>query len=332
MNKVSVIIPFYNNIDQLLIAVNSVKKQTYQNIEIILVDDGSEEDFTDIIENIKKGSNVEIKHIKQKNSGPGLARQKGLNLATGKYIQYLDSDDEILPNKLKVQVGILNKNPKVIMVYGLSQMNGDSSKLHRKKHFKGNENNVLESAIQKRKWHTSSCLWSYDTSLVYWEDLTNGEDVLHDVNAGLLNKNKSVIHHSSIVSNIKMDNSSGHLSNAINDISKHEKLVKDASELNNRIYKKLVEHNLINDLSIREPLVERCFFEGLKFYKLGFKNDGKKMLELGVKLNTNAIKYLELKSCQYLAKLNKLSPKNISFLFKLHRLLVAERIHQRRAL
>ncbi len=91
---ISVIIPVYNVEKYLEECVNSVLSQTYQNIEIILVDDGSTDPSGSLCDKFKaQNSNVQVIH--QKNAGLSDARTAGLKLATGKYVYFLDSDDYI---------------------------------------------------------------------------------------------------------------------------------------------------------------------------------------------------------------------------------------------
>ncbi len=108
---VSVIIPTCERYEQMLVAVYSVKNQTYKNIEIIVIDDGSRD-----IRYKKKIDNVTIINLEDKNSrkvlgfpSGGLVRNVGLKVARGKYIAFLDDDDYWLPNKLEIQVEYLKK-------------------------------------------------------------------------------------------------------------------------------------------------------------------------------------------------------------------------------
>lgn len=101
--KVSVVIPFYNRNSEVKRAIDSVMKQSHKNIEIILVDDGSSDDTSDI-ENIAK-SNKYIKLYRNKrNFGASTSRNVGINKATGDYIAFLDSDDEFKVDKLRIQL------------------------------------------------------------------------------------------------------------------------------------------------------------------------------------------------------------------------------------
>ncbi len=333
MNKiVSVIIPFFNNPEQLQLAVQSVLKQDYPHIELIVVDDGSQVDYEKQVKEWCKGSHVSFVFLKQKNAGPGIARQNGLKISSGTYTQYLDSDDQILPGKLSTQVELFNEHPDAIMVYGLSQMNGDAGKIHRARHFKGNEAHVSISATQKRKWHTSSCLWRYDKSLIYWEDLKNGEDVLHDVNAGVYNTHTKVIFHADIVSDILMSDSTAHLSNASKDPSKIERLVRDARELNLRIKTKFTESGLMKNKKASEALAERFFYEGLKFVKLNYPSEGQLMLENGLKVSRSLLKKIEIKIALFFLHQSRLTSQCIHRIFKIHRMITPQELHQRRML
>jgi len=107
-NKISVIIPTYNRAHTLPRALQSVRNQNYDNIEIIVVDDFSN-DNTELL--MSKAENADIRYISHnQNFGPAAARNTGIKSATGEYIAFLDSDDIWLPNKLSFQLEILIKN------------------------------------------------------------------------------------------------------------------------------------------------------------------------------------------------------------------------------
>lgn len=93
--KVSIIIPCYNTEIYLEETLESIEKQTYNNIEVILIDDGSKDRTYEIIKNYKEKSSREIIVIKQENKGVSKARNIGIINATGEYICFLDSDDII---------------------------------------------------------------------------------------------------------------------------------------------------------------------------------------------------------------------------------------------
>lgn len=103
MEKVSIIIPVYNTGNYLYRCVNSIVNQTYHNIEIIIIDDGSQFETANICDQIATSDN-RIRLIHKKNEGVSVARNTGLNLVTGKYIGFVDSDDWIDSNMIKTLV------------------------------------------------------------------------------------------------------------------------------------------------------------------------------------------------------------------------------------
>lgn len=92
--KVSIIVPIYNTAKYLPKCLDSILSQTYQNLEIILVDDGSTDDSGKIADGYAK-KDRRIKVIHQKNAGQSSARNHGLKNATGEYISFIDSDDTV---------------------------------------------------------------------------------------------------------------------------------------------------------------------------------------------------------------------------------------------
>ena len=98
--KISVIMPIYNAGEYLKRAISDVLKQTLSDIELILVDDGSTDNSPKIISRFQKKDD-RIIAIRENNAGPSVARNKGLELASGKYIIFLDADDMYEPNLLQ---------------------------------------------------------------------------------------------------------------------------------------------------------------------------------------------------------------------------------------
>jgi len=118
---VSTIIPVYNRPAQLREAVASVLAQDYRPIEIIIVDDGSTDDTFAVAQVLAVQHPDIIRAVSQANAGPGMAREHGRQLAQGEYIQYLDSDDILLPSKFTAQVGALNVHPECGAAYGMTR-------------------------------------------------------------------------------------------------------------------------------------------------------------------------------------------------------------------
>ena len=124
MNKkplVSVVINFLNAGQFIKEAIESVLGQTYDNWELMLVDDGSTDVSTEIAQQyaLKNPGKVHyVEHEGHQNWGASASRNLGSNNATGKYIAFLDADDVWLPHKLEQQVAILESHPEAVMVYG----------------------------------------------------------------------------------------------------------------------------------------------------------------------------------------------------------------------
>ncbi len=104
---VSVIIPLYNSEKYIADTLKSVLNQTYKNIEILVIDDGSKDDSLNVA---KTFENLNVKIFSQSNKGASAARNYGLREAKGKYIQFLDADDLLSTNKIKSQVSLLEKD------------------------------------------------------------------------------------------------------------------------------------------------------------------------------------------------------------------------------
>jgi len=111
--SVSVIIPTYNRAILVTEAIQSVRRQSYKDIEIIVVDDGS----TDATEQAVKSCGGNIKFIKQSHLGPNTARNRALKEATGGYIALLDDDDLWLDFKLELQVSVLDAFPEIAYTF-----------------------------------------------------------------------------------------------------------------------------------------------------------------------------------------------------------------------
>jgi glycosyltransferase involved in cell wall biosynthesis len=109
---VSIVIPFHNRIGWVIESIDSVFSQTYNNLEIILVDDGSD-DKNKIPDKILSDSMVTI--LTQENKGPSAARNRGIREARGKYIAFLDSDDLFYPRKIEEQVAFMEAHADIAM-------------------------------------------------------------------------------------------------------------------------------------------------------------------------------------------------------------------------
>jgi glycosyltransferase involved in cell wall biosynthesis len=116
MPKVSVIIPAYNHAAYVRQCVDSVLAQTYQDLEIVVVDDGSTDGTFEILR--EYGTKIQLH--RQENGGTQKARNKAVELASGDYIALLDSDDAWLPTKLQRQIPAFSSTPTPGVVYSLA--------------------------------------------------------------------------------------------------------------------------------------------------------------------------------------------------------------------
>jgi hypothetical protein len=114
MDKISIIVPVYNNEKHLERCLDSIVNQTYKNIEIIIVNDGSTDNSQNIIDRYQsKYSNI-IKTFKQENKGVSSARKLGIKNSTGKYIGFVDSDDYIDSDMYEKLYNSIKKNKTLI--------------------------------------------------------------------------------------------------------------------------------------------------------------------------------------------------------------------------
>lgn len=125
---VSVIMPVYNSEKHLKEALNSIFKQSYKNIEIVIVDDKSTDCSAKIIMKIQEKHPEIIYYLKKKNMGAGVARNKALKLAKGRYVAFLDSDDIWQCDKIERQLKLM-KEKHVGFTYTAIKMIDDGNRV-----------------------------------------------------------------------------------------------------------------------------------------------------------------------------------------------------------
>ena len=123
---VSIIMPSYNTAQYIAETIQSVINQTYQNWELIIVDDCSSDD-TDIV--VGKIKDPRIKYIKnQRNSGAAVSRNRALRMANGRWVAFLDSDDLWKPEKLEKQIGFMTKKKCYFSYTDYEEIDADGNK------------------------------------------------------------------------------------------------------------------------------------------------------------------------------------------------------------
>lgn len=121
--RVSVIIPVYNRASFVAEAVDSILAQTFEDFEIVIVDDGSQDGSPDLIRE-RYGDNPKISLVTQKNKGVAAARNTAIQHARGEYIALQDSDDVSRPDRLELQMTALDRCPEAVLCFGDILHNG----------------------------------------------------------------------------------------------------------------------------------------------------------------------------------------------------------------
>ena len=126
---VSIITPTYNCAKFIAATFESVLNQTYQNFEMIIVDDASKDNTEEVVKSFK---DKRIKYIRlSKNSGPAVARNRAMEEARGKYMAFLDSDDLWKREKLEKQINFIKKNKYKIICSDYEQIDEEGNKLNK---------------------------------------------------------------------------------------------------------------------------------------------------------------------------------------------------------
>lgn len=131
-NLVSIVIPVYNAENYLEKLFKDILEQTYSSLEIIIIDDGSEDNSWEIIQKYADQDD-RIRSVRTSNKGPSSARNTGLDMVQGEYIRFIDADDEITKDSIELMVGFLKKNDYTDLVIGNYQCMPEHN------YFKGDE-------------------------------------------------------------------------------------------------------------------------------------------------------------------------------------------------
>ncbi len=113
-DTVSVVLPTYNSAETLTDAIDSIRAQGWPALDIIVVDDGSVDGTSAILEKI---ISKDLRVLRQENAGPGAARNRGIEAARGKWVAFLDADDVWLSGKLTAQLNALQEDPSLAFCY-----------------------------------------------------------------------------------------------------------------------------------------------------------------------------------------------------------------------
>lgn len=175
---VSVIIPTYNRREMVAEAIESVLAQSYPNVEVVVVDDGSTDGTGEYL-NEKFGD--KIRYIHQDNAEKSAARNNGIRQARGEFVSMLDSDDVLLEGAIEAMVTCFDSRPEADAVYGLKvRERGDGSLPSLKVEKQYPDGAILTHYAKERFIHNNSYMVRRVLMLnegMYSEELTNHEDV-----------------------------------------------------------------------------------------------------------------------------------------------------------
>jgi glycosyltransferase involved in cell wall biosynthesis len=196
LKRVSAIIPTHNRGHLIRNAVESIERQDYRNLEIIIVDDRSTDDTREVVEHLQQDNPLLRFFPNERSKGPSGARNTGLLNSTGDYISFLDSDDIWLENHVAQGVHVLEDNPKIDVLFGDFKVVDQQTGLHRfnffeQKHLlprlsslnlsgdvKMIQDNVFKALVQENFFHLGSSIIRRQVidGLLFNEKISYAED------------------------------------------------------------------------------------------------------------------------------------------------------------
>ena len=186
--KVTIIIPAYNVQEYIQKGIESCITQTYSNLEIIIVDDGSEDETAKVIEKYSK-QDERILFLKQVNGGVSSARNNALNHASGEYVIFLDSDDWLERNTVEILIKNLEQNEDSFIICSRYIVNESDCTVKVNDDTRTNNEivkgeKILESFLYKFYYFQSSCYKLFDLQIIkknkilFSQEISHGEDGL----------------------------------------------------------------------------------------------------------------------------------------------------------
>ena len=186
---VSTVIPVHNRAAMLRRAVASVLAQSWRPIEVIIVDDGSTDDTLAAARALASEHPDVVRVVTQRNAGPGAARQAGSAAASGEFVQFLDSDDLLLPRKFELQVAGLRQDQEAGISYGKAYTRiNDTRAPTAAQRSAQRHRTVFPELLAGRLWETSTPLYrrSVLERIGPWPSRRQMEDWEFDAQAGAL--------------------------------------------------------------------------------------------------------------------------------------------------
>lgn len=178
MNKklISIIIPVYNGEKHIKMCINNILKQTYSNIEIIVLNDGSNDKTKEILDNLNI-SDKRLKIVHKENTGVSDTRNLGINISQGEYIIFLDSDDYLTENAIENMMKLINNKDFDMLIYGFKVKGSknrfnDSKTLRKLYEIEYKKDDILKAVIS-----TKDNIFGYVWRALYSKDLLISNDI-----------------------------------------------------------------------------------------------------------------------------------------------------------
>lgn len=179
--RVSIVVPFYNSEDTLPACLDGLRKQTLEDIEIILVDDGSEDDSLAVARAFAESYEGTCVVLHQENGGPSAARNKGLEVAAGEFVAFVDSDDEVDPTMYEKMVASADKHDSDIVSCGRRSVDVSTGETLKEKipRYGVLEGNVGTNPSIAKRVSPLMCDKMFRMSIVNEHGLRLDEDIRH---------------------------------------------------------------------------------------------------------------------------------------------------------
>lgn len=180
-NKLSIIIPIYNSAKYLRTMLTSINNQTYKNIEVVLVNDGSNDESESICQEFIK-SNNNFKYFYKQNGGVSSARNLGLKHISGKYVCFLDSDDIIEPNYCETLVNTMENHNADLVMSGIYEHCNNNVNEYGLSNFVCANNHNANFFVEAFNPYWFPVLWNkiYRTSIIKNNNLKFEEKICYD--------------------------------------------------------------------------------------------------------------------------------------------------------
>lgn len=190
MCTISCIVPVYNVRKYLEECIDSILKQSYNDIEVIIVDDGSDDGSSSICD-FYSSVDERVNVIHQKNEGLSIARNNGISIAKGDYIWFIDSDDAILKDSIKRIVNsiILNNSPDILFFEADTIFEIESDVLKKEQYYRNNKygcglgTTILEKLMENKEYFSSSCMYVLKREYLIDSNIRFIENIVHEDNA-----------------------------------------------------------------------------------------------------------------------------------------------------